>query len=145
MVSRDELQRQCGYGVYLTWYKNNLCNTKTRSIFNPLKKNEMTTTEQKELLNKINIICDNLITEAESLKEMLDICGNHKFRTKLGKVSFLDIINPSNLDVEGFIGLIGMMGRSKDVFGDLPSDVIKVVCVEICGEQLNEKLKNIFG
>jgi hypothetical protein len=105
----------------------------------------MTTTEQKELLNKINIICDNLITEAESLKEMLDICGNHKFRTKLGKVSFLDIINPSNLDVEGFIGLIGMMGRSKDVFGDLPSDVIKVVCVEICGEQLNEKLKNIFG
>jgi hypothetical protein len=105
----------------------------------------MTTTEQKELLNKINIILDNVLTEAESLKEMIDTAGNEKFQTKIGKVSLLDMVNPSKLDIVGFIGLIGLMGRSKNVFGDLPSDVIQAVCVEIYGEQLNEKLKNIFG
>ena len=105
----------------------------------------MTTSQEKQVLKKINTILGNVLTEANQLKTMMDIAGNEKFSTKIGEVSLLDLVNPSKLDIQGFIGLIGLMGRKQQVFGDCPADVIQSVCVEIYGEALNKELKIIFG
>jgi hypothetical protein len=31
------------------------------------------------------------------------------------------------------------------VFGNLPDDVIQAVCVDMCGDNLTQELKNIFN
>ena len=101
--------------------------------------------QKPQILNKIEIIISNVIAEANDLKEMIDVAGKEKFNTKMGKISLLDMINPSNLDAKSFIGLITMMGRKDKVFGNLPDDVIQVVCVDMYGDALTEELKNIFN
>lgn len=101
--------------------------------------------QKQQILNKIEIIISNVIAEANDLKEMIDVAGNEKFNTKMGKISLLDMINPSNLDAKSFIGLITMMGRKDKVFGNLPDDVIQVVCVDMYGDNLTQELKNIFN
>ena len=101
--------------------------------------------QKQQILNKIEIIISNVIAEANDLKEMIDVAGKEKFNTKMGKISLLDMINPSNLDAKSFIGLITMMGRKDKVFGNLPDDVIQVVCVDMYGDNLTQELKNIFN
>jgi hypothetical protein len=101
--------------------------------------------QEQQILDKIEIIISNVITEANELKEMFDVAGNEKFNTKMGKFSLSQLINPKKLDIQGFIGLIALMGHKEKVFGNLPQDVIQVVCVNMYGEKLNQELKNIFG
>jgi hypothetical protein len=101
--------------------------------------------QKQQILNKIEIIISNVIAEANDLKEMIDVAGKEKFNTKMGKISLLDMINPSNLDAKSFIGLITMMGRKDKVFGNLPDDLIQVVCVDMYGDNLTQELKNIFN
>jgi hypothetical protein len=102
-------------------------------------------TKEQQAQDKIQIIISNVIAEANDLKEMMDIAGNEKFQTKMGKISLSQLINPKKLDIKGFIGLIALMGHKDKVFGNLPQDVIQVVCVDMYGEELNQELKNIFG
>ena len=102
-------------------------------------------TQEQQVQEKIQIIISNVIEEAQDLKRMLDVAGKEKFKTKIGKISFLDLINPKKLDAKGFIALIGLMGRTKQVFGDLPQDVITAVCVDMYGDVLTDELKEIFG
>ena len=101
--------------------------------------------QEERILDKIEIIISNVITEANELKEMMDMAGNEKFQTKMGNISLSQLINPKKLDIQGFIGLITLMGHKDKVFGNLPQDVIQVVCVNMYGEELNRELKNIFG
>jgi hypothetical protein len=101
--------------------------------------------QEQQIQDKIEIIISNVIAEANDLKEMIDVAGNEKFKTKIGKISLLDVINPSKLDAKSFIALISMMGRKDKVFGNLPNDVIQVVCVDMYGDALTEELKNIFN
>ena len=100
--------------------------------------------QKQQIQEKINIIISNVIAEANDLKEMIDVAGKEKFNTKIGKISLLDVINPSKLDAKSFIGLIALMGHKDKVFGNLPADVIQVVCVDMYGDVLTEELKNIF-
>jgi hypothetical protein len=37
------------------------------------------------------------------------------------------------------------MGRKDKVFGNLPDDLIQVVCVDMYGDNLTQELKNIFN
>jgi hypothetical protein len=101
--------------------------------------------QEEQILNKIEIIVSNVISEAYDLKKMFDVAGNEKFNTKAGKFSLSQIINPKKLDIKAFIALITLMGHKEKVFGNLPQDVIQVVCVNMYGEELNRELKLIFG
>jgi hypothetical protein len=101
--------------------------------------------QEQQITEKIEIIIGNVIAEANTLKEWVDVAGNEKFKTKIGKISLLDLINPSKLDAKSFIALISIMGRKDVVFGNLPDDVIQAVCVDMCGDNLTQELKNIFN
>jgi hypothetical protein len=101
--------------------------------------------QEQQILDRIEIIISNVITEAQELKKMFDVAGNEKFQTKAGKFSLSQIINPKKLDIKAFIALITLMGHKEKVFGNLPQDVIQVVCVDMYGEELNQELKLIFG
>jgi hypothetical protein len=101
--------------------------------------------QEQQIQDKIEIIISNVIAEANDLKEMIDVAGKEKFNTKMGKISLLDMINPSKLDAKTFIALISMMGQYDKVFGNIPNDVIQVVCVDMYGDALTEELKNIFN
>ena len=102
-------------------------------------------TQEQQIQDKIEIIISNVIAEAHDLKEMLDVAGNEKFQTKMGKISLSQLINPKKLDAKGFIGLITLMGHKDKVFGDLPTDVIQVICVDMYGDDLTKELKTIFN
>lgn len=102
-------------------------------------------TQEQQVQEKIQIIISNVIAEAHEVKEMIDVAGNEKMETKIGMISFLDLVNPEKLDAKGFIGLIALMGHKTKVFGNLPQDVITAVCVDMYGDILTEELQEIFG
>lgn len=97
---------------------------------------------------RIMMVITNMLDLAVETREMIDVAGNEKVKTKKGSFSLNEIFNFKKMNYDGFIMYMTISGQQDKVYGDMTTEgigVANMIIKEQFDDYMTKEIQKIFN